>query len=683
MDTHKYTNGLADETSPYLLQHAHNPVDWYPWGEEALLRAKQEDKPILLSIGYSACHWCHVMERESFENEEIARLMNENFINIKVDREERPDLDAIYMSVVQMVTGSGGWPMTVFLTPDQAPFFCGTYFPSEGAGGRPGFRQVVTEVARAYRERKKDIHVNGITLKKELEKLNSLPEARDEIDPAILDESVSGIISSYDPHHGGFGPAPKFPPSMTLSFLLRSYLRSGREQFLDIVKNTLIHMACGGIYDQIGGGFHRYSVDAEWLVPHFEKMLYDNALLSRIYLDTHLMTGVGLFRRVAEETLDYVLREMTSPEGGFYSSQDADSEGKEGAFFLWSHSEVTSILNDEESDLFCRYFGITPEGDFEGINILNVPRSGDTVAKLCGIPEEHLLDVVRNGKRKLFAAREKRVKPGRDEKILTAWNGLMMRSFAEAAAALQRRDYRSAAVQNAEFLLSHLRKEGRLLRSFKDGRARFAAYLEDYAYLIDGLLSLYEASFETRWLSEAETLAGSMVREFWDSDGDGFYFTAENHEALIHRPKEFYDFATPSGNSVAAYALLRLSKFTGDRKWAQYPESIFKRMQDLILRQPGSFAHLLCAIDFYCGCPKEIAVVGDPEAEETRALLNQIFQVYLPNKVVACGSDSGTFLLKNRSRVNGKTAVYVCENFTCKAPVTSPDGLREVLGAKR
>jgi uncharacterized protein YyaL (SSP411 family) len=679
MDNHKYTNALANETSPYLLQHAHNPVDWYPWGEEALARAKREDKPILLSIGYSACHWCHVMEHESFENEEIAGLMNDRFINIKVDREERPDLDAIYMAVVQMVTGGGGWPMTVFLTPDQAPFFCGTYFPPDSRQGRPGFRQVILEVARAYSEKKEAILGSGDVIKVELQKLNRLPDAQDTLNPDILDDAVSGMVSNYDARHGGFGPAPKFPPTMTLSFLMRSYQRTGKEPLLDMVRNTLIQMARGGIYDQIGGGFHRYSVDAEWLVPHFEKMLYDNALLSRAYLDAYLITREGFYRRIAGETLDYVLREMTSPEGGFYSSQDADSEGKEGAFFLWSHGEVQSILGEDEADLFCRYFGIMPEGNFEGINILNIPRSGNIVAGLGKVTEERLLEIIRNGRRKLFDARERRVKPGRDEKILTAWNGLMLRSFAEAANVLDREDYRMAAIRNAEFLLSGLQNGGQLLRSYKDGRARFNAYLEDYAYLLDGLLSLYEASFDPRWIAEAENLADRMIRKFWDSGGDGFYFTSEDHEMLIHRPKEFYDHAVPSGNSVSAHALLRLWKFTGDERWSRYPVSIFKRMSEQVRRQPGAFAHLLCAMDFYFGRPREIAVVGSPAHSDARALLDEVFHGYLPNKVVACGLDSGIFLLKGKRQVDDRATAYVCENFTCKAPVTTAEDLRRRL----
>ncbi|MBN2241534.1 MAG: thioredoxin domain-containing protein [Acidobacteria bacterium] len=680
---HKHTNALVNETSPYLLQHAHNPVQWHPWGQEALSRAKKEDKPILLSIGYSACHWCHVMERESFENEETAKLMNEHFINIKVDREERPDLDAIYMAVVQMATGSGGWPMTVFLTPDQVPFFCGTYFPPVGGPGRPSFPQVIRSVVQAYRDKKRDLKENADSIVGELRKLNRLPDTQDVRLPEIMDAASAGIITNYDARFGGFGSAPKFPPSMALSFLMRSYLRSGEEKLLEIVENTLENMACGGMYDQIGGGFHRYSVDSQWLVPHFEKMLYDNALLSRAYLDAWLLTGRKFYRSIAEETLDYLLREMTSPEGGFFSSQDADSEGKEGRFFLWSESEVQSILGGEEAEIFCRHFGITSRGNFEGKNILHIPRRGDRANDRQGIPGEALSEIIRNGKRRLFDARERRVKPGRDDKILTAWNGLALRSFAEAAGALCRRDYREAAVRNAEFLLSRLRQDGRLLRSYREGRARFNAYLEDYAYLLDGLLSLYEASFDARWIAEAAALAGDMVSRFWDSEGDGFYFTSEDHEALIHRPKEFFDHAAPSGNSVAAHALLRLWKCTGDDRWAACPVSIFKRLARPMREQPASFAHLLCALDFYLGPVREIAVVGSPGQPGTQALLDEVFGIYLPNKVVACGSDGETFLLKGKLPVDGNPAAYVCENFTCRAPVTMPEELRDILLSER
>jgi uncharacterized protein YyaL (SSP411 family) len=675
----EHTNRLVNETSPYLLQHAHNPVQWYPWGEEALAKAKSEDTPILLSIGYSACHWCHVMAHESFEDEAIAALMNENFINIKVDREERPDLDAIYMKAVQMMTGRGGWPMTVFLTPDQVPFFCGTYFPPDDRYGTPGFRRVLLSVAQAYRERREAFYGSVYAIEKELRSSNTLAISPGALDAGILDKAASGLAGDYDSRDGGFGSAPKFPPSMALTYLMRLYQRKAEERYLEIVNNTLTRMACGGMYDQLGGGFHRYSVDAQWLVPHFEKMLYDNALLSRVYLDAYLLTQNGLYRKIAEEILDYVVREMKSPEGGFFSSQDADSDGKEGAFFLWRAEEVKSILGEEDADLFNRYFGITSEGNFEGKNILHVPRSLEVVAKLNNIPEDRLREIIRRGRQRLLEARETRVRPGRDEKILTAWNGLMLRSFAEASVTLDREDYRQVAIQNAEFLLSKLYRNGGLLRSYKDGQARFNAYLEDYACLADGLISLYEATFDARWLRQAEEFAAFMLRKFWDSKDKGFYFTSEDHESLIDRPKEYYDNATPSGNSVAAFVLLRLWKFTGDQTWSQYAVSILENVAELMPRHPAAFPHLLCALDFCIGPSREIAVIGDPRENRTRELLREIFHIYLPNKVVACGTQGDLFLLQDRPQIEGRPTAYVCENFSCKLPVTTPRELGDCL----
>ncbi len=681
MSEHKYTNALAGETSPYLLQHAHNPVSWYPWCEKALRLAREGDKPILLSIGYSACHWCHVMEHESFEDEETARLMNENFINIKVDREERPDLDSIYMAAVQMMTGSGGWPMTVFLTPDQVPFYAGTYFPPEDRRGLPGFRRVLSSVARAYREKREEIVGNASAVLAQLEQTDSPGEYRQELRGEILDAAAISLTAGYDAQNGGFGTAPKFPPSMALTFLMRRYAATGQNRLLEIVEHTFAAMAGGGIHDQIGGGFHRYSVDRYWLVPHFEKMLYDNALLSRAYLDCYLLTGNPFYSQIATETLDYVLREMTSPEGGFYSSQDADSEGEEGRFYVWTPEEIEAILGAEDAALFCLHYGVSPEGNFEGRNILNVPRATDVTARLCRVSEERLRQAVDRGRRLLFAARETRVKPGRDEKILTAWNGLMLRSFAEAASSLADARYRQAAVRNAEFILSSLMRGGRLLRTYRIGQAKYSAFLEDYACVADGLLSLYEATFDERWFHSAEELADVMIENFWDSSGGGFYFTASDDDKLIRRPKDFHDNATPSGNSAAAYALLRLWRFSGKEKWLRHALPVLENMALPMAKYPSAFSALLSALDFYLSRAREVAIVGDPQAEPVRRLLREVFGRYLPNKVVACGLGSSLPLLRDRPQADHMPTAYVCEDFVCKTPVTDAASLAAQLSA--
>ena len=679
MIEHKHTNALINETSPYLLQHAHNPVQWYPWGTEALTKAKGEDKPILLSIGYSACHWCHVMEQESFEDEEIAALMNQSFVSIKVDREERPDLDAIYMTAVQMMTGSGGWPMTAFLTPDQVPFFCGTYFPKEDRYGMPGFRRLLISIAQTYREKKHLIHDNADSILEELRKSSPASSVQGRLDSGIMDQAAASLVADYDPANGGFGAAPKFPPSMALDFLMRTVFRNGGDRYLEMIHKTLTQMACGGIYDQLGGGFHRYSVDAQWLVPHFEKMLYDNALLSRAYLDAHLLTRDEFYGKICQEVLDYVALEMTSPEGGFYSSQDADSEGGEGAFFVWTQQEIRDALGDADAEIFSRYYGVSQGGNFEGKTILHISGTPGEIARQFKISEEHFSGIILRCRQKLLAIRKTRPRPGRDEKILTAWNGLMLRSFAEAANGLMRDDYRQLAVRNAEFLLSALRPEGKLLRSYKDGRARFNAYLEDYACLIEGLLSLYEATFNLRWIREAKELAGLMIAKFWDPEGKGFFFTSDDHESLIHRPMDFYDHATPSGNSVAAYALLRLWRFTGETQWSQYANDILQSKTDLIARHPAAFSYLLCALDFLLGRTREIAIIGNSGDKSAREFLQEVFQQYLPNKVVACGMSGGLALLDGKRRVTGLTTAYVCENYECKHPATSLAELRDRL----
>jgi uncharacterized protein len=688
MTDHKHTNRLAAETSPYLLQHAHNPVDWYAWGPEALERARTENKPILLSIGYSACHWCHVMEKESFENEEIARLMNENFVNIKVDREERPDLDQIYMNAVQMMTGHGGWPMTVFLTPEGVPFYGGTYFPPEDRYNMPGFPRVLIGVADAYRSKPDEVTQTAVAMLGELRRLGVARESTAGLSVDLLDEAYSPVARSYDPKFGGFGRAPKFPPAMTLEFLLRTHARTGDAKALEMVEHTSRRMAEGGMYDQLGGGFHRYSTDERWLVPHFEKMLYDNALLSRQYLHLYQQTGTDFYRRIVEETLDYVVREMTDRSGGFYSTQDADSEGHEGKFFVWTVEEVAQVLGPEDARLFCAYYDVTPQGNFEGQNILNVRRPLEDVARNEGVTPQRLREALERGRRELFAVRERRVKPGRDEKILTAWNGLMLAAFAEAASILDRPDYLKVAERNAQFVLENLRRDGLLLRTYKDGQAKLNGYLEDYSFYADGLIALYEATGETRWLEEAQAITERMNEEFWDEAEGGFFYTGKSHEELIVRSKDYFDNATPSGNSVAAEVLLRMAVLTGKEEYARQAVTIFRLLRDTMSRHPTAFGRLLGALDFYLSTPKEIAVIGERDAPDTRALLREVWRPYLPNKVVAQSVEGDSHasslvpLLQNRTMLDGKAAAYVCEHYTCQRPVTTPEELSAQLAAR-
>ena len=670
MEQAEFTNHLINESSPYLLQHAHNPVDWYPWGDEAFEKARRENKPVLLSIGYSACHWCHVMAHESFEDEDIAKLMNELFVNIKVDREERPDLDQIYMNAVQMMTHHGGWPMTVFLTPDGVPFYGGTYFPPQDRYNMPGFPRVLISVAEAYRDRQSDITETGTSLLKELRRFSEPSGSDNPIEKELLDAAYAGMVRSYDSLNGGFGSAPKFPPAMALEFLLRTYVRTGNDDALDMVEHTTEKMAHGGMYDQLGGGFHRYSTDSKWLVPHFEKMLYDNALLSRLYLHYFQISQSPLARETAEGILDYVLREMTDPAGGFYSTQDADSEGHEGKFFVWDLDEIKSVLGEADASRFIPYYNVTAGGNFEGKNILNVNSSPTR-------PDPESL-------RKLFDVREKRIKPDRDEKILTAWNGLMLASFAEAGVILDRPNYTEAARRNADFVLLNLTRDGFLLRTYKDGVAKFNAYLEDYAFFVEGLVTLYETTGEFRWLKEAIALTDRMIEEFWDDEGAGFFFTGKSHENLIVRSKDYFDNAIPSGNSVAATALLRLSLLTDNARYREVAQAVLSEMADSVRRYPSGFGYALSAIDFLLSSPKEIAIVGQ-DAADVQPLLQEAWRKYLPNKVVAPGltDDSEAIaaipLLRNRPLVDDKATAYVCEHYTCKQPVTTPDALAAEL----
>jgi uncharacterized protein len=682
-------NRLINETSPYLLQHAHNPVDWYPWGEEALARAREEDKPILLSVGYSACHWCHVMEHESFENAAIAQVMNDNFINIKVDREERPDVDAVYMQAVQTLTGRGGWPMTVFLTPDGRPFHGGTYYPPEDRHGMPGFPRVLLAIAQAYRERRGDVVSTAERLTERLQPAVPAGGGGGSVSAAVLDEAAQRLASQFDAANGGFGGAPKFPAAMALDFLLRHHVRTGNRHSLEMVEISLEKMARGGIYDQLGGGFHRYAVDDIWLVPHFEKMLYDNALLARLYLRAYQATGKPFYRRIAEETIDYVLREMTDPAGGFYSSQDADSEGEEGKFFTWTISELVQVLGPDETPLIARVFGAEPAGNFEHTNVLHRPVDLTALAAEAGIDEAALAERVERARRTLFDAREQRVKPGRDDKVLTAWNGMMLRALAEAAAVLERDDYAAAAVANAEFLLGALRDGDRVLRTWKDGRAKLDGYLEDYALLADALLAVYSLTFDPRWLREADAVAAAMVNRFWENDSGVFYDTAADAQQLIVRPRDILDNATPSGNSVAVGVMLRLATLTGDADHARRAALVLEGHQEAMARYPTAFGELLGALDFFVGPVTEITLVGTRDAPDTRALLREVYRRFRPLAMVIgrdpedAESPSLSPLFEGREQRAGVATAYVCTGYTCSAPATEPEQLRRELDAER
>jgi uncharacterized protein YyaL (SSP411 family) len=682
-------NRLSKETSPYLLQHAHNPVDWYPWGEEALSRARAQDRPILLSIGYSACHWCHVMERESFENEEIANVMNKKFINIKVDREERPDLDLVYMEAVQVMTGSGGWPMTVFLTPDGKPFFGGTYFPPEDRGGMPGFLRVLTHIDEAYRLRRGDVDEATSKLEVHLGQSTRIPLSTDPLMNSTLHQAYQELVPNFDHQHGGFGRAPKFPQPMIYEFLLRYHLLSGDPRAIEMVELTLERMAHGGMYDQIGGGFHRYSTDNYWLAPHFEKMLYDNALLSRLYLHAFQATGRPLYRRICQEILDYVIREMTDPAGGFYSSQDADSEGEEGKFFVWTPEEINQVLGPEDGPLIAQYFGVTPTGNFEGSNIFTVSQETEPFAVANGISSAEMDRRLRHARVLLLEARGQRVHPGRDEKILSGWNGLMLRSFAEAAAVLGRDDYRRAAIDTAAFLLREMRPDGRLLRCYKNGRGKINGFLEDYAFLADGLIALYQDTFDPHWLQEAKSLSEKMIYLFWEDSEGIFYDTERDAETLLIRPRDIFDNATPCGSSVAADVLLRLSVLVGENAYNRIAASTLIGMQKILGQHPMGMSHWLSALDFYLAPPIEVAVIGPMGDLASRELLEVVHGKYRPNNVLA-GLDSTKHqvlggvipLLEGREAIAGRPTAYVCQNYACQFPVTEPEALQAQLDAR-
>ena len=714
----KYTNHLVHEASPYLTAHAHNPVAWFPWGEAALQKAQQENKPILISIGYAACHWCHIMASESFDDEATAALQNELFVNIKVDREERPDIDTVYMAAVQAITGQGGWPLNVFCLPDGTPFYGGTYFPPDEKAARygmPSWKQVLRSVAEAYSARPDELAATGREL---VAHIGSLASAGAEgaptlPTPQLLADAAETLARQFDAREGGFGGAPKFPQPMSLEFLLRAHLR-GDVRALPMLELTLRKMARGGIYDQLGGGFHRYSVDARWLVPHFEKMLYDNALLARLYLEAHQLTGNPAYRLIAEETLAYLLRELRHPEGGFYSSQDADSlpypgapHAEEGAFYVWTPDELREHLG-EDAALFAQLYDVSRQGNFEfqyptsgskqqkeprssgniafGRSILNLPREIAELARVTGVSAARFEQVAARGRERLYAARSQRSWPFRDEKIITAWNAMVLRALAVAAGPNGAQPWLAAAQGCARFLLAYLRRpDGRLLRSWKDGRAGPLGFLEDYALLVDGLIALHAADGDPEWLRESVALADAMLSLFWDEATAGFYDTAHDQAALVLRPRDIGDNATPSGHSVAAEALLRLAALTGNELYRARAEAVLASQSTLLARFPAGFGRMLCAADLAITSIKELALVGDPLAADTRALLEVALGAYRPHLVLARlapGDDEAaalTPLLQGREAVAGIATAYVCEGFVCKVPVTVPEALAEQL----
>jgi uncharacterized protein YyaL (SSP411 family) len=679
----RQTNRLAGETSPYLLQHAHNPVDWYPWGEEALRRARDEDKPVLLSIGYAACHWCHVMERESFEDEATAAVMNEHFVSIKVDREERPDLDSIYMDAVQAMTGRGGWPLTAFLAPDGTPFYAGTYFPNERRHGIPAFRDVLEAISAAWRDRREDVLEQGGRILRGIGRVAEVSPKEEPLREQLLSDALGTLRRAFDTRWGGFHGAPKFPQPMTLEFLLRCAVR-GLPDARDMLTSTLDRMAAGGIHDQIGGGFHRYSVDDHWHVPHFEKMLYDNAQLARLYLRTWLVTGDESYATVAHRTLDYLIREMRHPGGGFFSSQDADSEGVEGKFFVWAYDELV----ESSDEAVAMAFGAVPQGNWEGTNVLWRPFSLPGVAAELELAPEELKERVEAATNRLFELRERRVRPATDDKILASWNALAISAFAEAGRSLDEPRFVEAAVGAAEFVLANLRtSDGRLARSWREGRAGTRAFADDHALLADALLTLYETTFEIRFYREAHALCDELLARFLDGERGGFYSTAEDDPALVLRPKDLFDNAVPSGNSVAAEVLLRMAALTAESKYEEAALSALRLVAGQAMEAASGFGQALCAIDRAVSSSREIAIVGRPGSEETRALAREYWSRRLPSAVLAVAADDDPgagqeiALLLGRVARDGRSTAYVCENFECKLPVTEPEELSDQLTA--
>ncbi|HZG85375.1 thioredoxin domain-containing protein [Paenibacillus sp.] len=673
------TNRLIHEKSPYLLQHAYNPVDWFPWTAEAFEKAAKENKPIFLSIGYSTCHWCHVMERESFEDEEVAALLNREFVSIKVDREERPDVDNLYMTVCQAMTGQGGWPLTIVMTPDQKPFFAGTYFPKRRKFGRNGLIDILEQIAAKWRENKQLVIDAGETVADQTAR-RMISNLKGEVTENTIDEAFVAFKQSFDAEFGGFGEQPKFPRPHNLMFLMRYYAEMGEEDALRMVEKTLDAMYRGGMFDHIGFGFARYSTDREWLVPHFEKMLYDNALLGMAYTEAYQLTGNARYREIAELVYAYVLRDMTEPNGGFHSAEDADSEGEEGKFYVWTPSEVRAVLGEEDGDWFCGVYGIEEGGNFEGRSIPNLLHGTlEAQAARSGTDPASFVDRADRLRHKLFLHREERVRPGKDDKVLTSWNALMIASLAKAAAAFDRPEYAEAAETAARFLFDKLRTStGRLLARYRDGDAAFPGYIDDYAFLAWGLIELYQATFHPKWLQAAEALTKDAIRLFWDEDNGGFYFYGLDAEQLFTRMKEVYDGALPSGNSVMASNLLRLARMTGDNELSGYAERTFRAFAGAISQYPTGHGMMLTALQLAYGKPQEVVIAGERGAADTEALIRAARETYAPQAVLLFADERLAHLADKRP-VNGTAAAYVCENYACGAPVTTAEALREAL----
>ena len=674
------SNSLVNETSPYLLQHKDNPVEWFSWGKEALDKAKKENKPIFLSVGYSSCHWCHVMAHESFENENIAKIMNDNFVNIKVDREERPDIDDIYQKVCQMATGQGGWPLSVFLTPDQLPFYVGTYFPVLDSYGRPGFGSLCSQLAQSWKEKPHDIEKASENLMQPL-KLTEKISSTIEIEKSMLDEAAMNLLQMSDITYGGFGQAPKFPNASNLSFLLRYSKITGISKFQDFVLRTLNKMAKGGIFDQIGGGFHRYSTDARWLVPHFEKMLYDNALLPIVYAEAYQLTKNQFYRDVVTMTLDYVLREMTSVEGGFFSAQDADTNGEEGQTYVWKKNEIVDILGND-ADIFCMFYDVTDGGNFEGNTILANNVNVSTIAFQANKTENEVKQIIDDSRRKLLTIRQKRDQPGRDDKILTSWNGLMISALCKGYRITKQKNFLDSAIKAVDFIQQNLMINGRLLRTYKDKEAKFNGYLEDYSYFINGLLDLFEVEPNIKYLENAISLANTLIKQFWDEKTASFYFTSNDHESLIIRPKNNYDLSMPSGNSVASGILLRLYHLVHEKQFLTITTKILENQAQLAAENPFGFGYLLNIIYLFLQKPTEITILDSRDEE----ISNSLEQKFLPESImIKIRNRNQLDLLSNYKFFSGKifdenkATVYVCKNFTCSLPLEKLEEIEEYL----